>query len=49
MSADNLKVLMYINMCCILPNDQKYQMKGGSLLWYLNRKFIVSFDCLKIL
>ena len=25
----------------------KYHMKGGSLIQYLNTKFIVSFDCLK--
>ena len=28
MSVDNLKVLIYINMCCILPNDGKISNKG---------------------
>ena len=44
MSVDNLKMLVYINMCCILPNDQQisnevwffalmYQYKLYSILW----------------
>ena len=48
MSVDNVKVLIYINMCCILPDDQKYQMKGGSVGQNLTTNFMVSFECLKI-
>ena len=28
MSVDNLKVLIYINMCCVLPNDQQIANEG---------------------
>ena len=28
MSVDNLKVLIYINMCYILPNDQQIANEG---------------------
>ena len=28
MSVDNLKLLIYINMCCILPNDWKISNEG---------------------
>ena len=28
MSVDNPKVLIYINMCCILPNDLKIANEG---------------------
>ena len=27
-SVDNLKVLIYLNMCCILPNEQQLANKG---------------------
>ena len=27
-SVDHLKVLIYINMCCILPNDLKIANEG---------------------
>ena len=42
MSVVNLKVLIYINMFCILTDDQ-----GGYLLQYLKTKDMLSFDCLK--
>ena len=28
MSVDNLKVLIHINMCCILPNDRHIVNEG---------------------
>ena len=28
MSVDKLKVFIYINMCCVLPNDQKIANEG---------------------
>ena len=28
MSVDNLKVLIYMNMCCILPNDRQISNEG---------------------
>ena len=28
MSLDNLRVLIYINMCCILPNDLQIENEG---------------------
>ena len=38
MSLDNLEVLIYINMCCILPNDGKISNKGWLLHnWFQNQ------------
>ena len=36
MSVDNLKVLMYINMCYILPNDQNI-LNVTSLIMYASK------------
>ena len=44
-----LGLLIDINICFILPYDQKIAIKGGSIDQNLNTKVMELSDCLKIL
>ena len=42
MSVVNLKVFIYINMCCILPDDQKIANEGWFFaLIYQNKIYVI--------
>ena len=48
MSIVNLNVLIYINMCFILPNDRQIANEGWLFASLSQNKLMEFFDCLNI-